>query len=118
MPIRHLLSWPNDEDPDKIKVLFKTGHTGDTSRPVSPANLPPIDTEAKLDLTEPNGIPESIPQKPSILSTMDIDSPVPHDDEIVSSPVQEDPRIHFVDLPRRLPKQDDIQSAFPTDHDT
>jgi hypothetical protein len=73
-----------------------------------------MDTEAKLDSTEPNGIPKSIPQKPSILSTVDIDSPVPHDDEIVSSPVQEDPRIHF-DLPHPPPKQDNIQSASPTD---
>jgi hypothetical protein len=109
---------PNDEDPDKIKVLFKTGHTADTSGPVSAANLPPMDTETKLDSMEPNGIPESIPQKPSILSTMDIDSTVPHADEIVSSPVQEDPRIQFVDLPRPPPKQDNIQSASPTDHDT
>jgi hypothetical protein len=114
LPNRHLLSCPNDEDPDKIKVLFKTGHTADTSSPVSPANLPSMDTEAKFDLTELNGIPESIPQKPSILSTMDIDSPVPHDDEIVSSPVQEDPRIHFVNLPRPLSKQDNIQIE-PTD---
>ena len=77
-----------------------------------------METEAILDSTESNGIPESIPQKPSISSTMDIDSPVPHDDEIVSSPVQEDPRIRFGDLPRPPTKQDTIQSASPTDHNT
>ena len=49
---------------------------------------------------------------------MDIDSPVPHDDEIMSSPAQEDTRIQFRDLPRPPPKQDNIQSASPTDHDT
>lgn len=73
--------------------------------------------EPKVPPAEPNGngIPGSIPQKPSLLSCASLDPLDTDQDEIVQSPVQEDfePRIQFVNLPHPPPTQEDSASTLP-----
>jgi len=118
-PIRHLSFLVDNEDPEKIKVLFNTGHPTDHMRPVPAANSPSMDAKANLNSTREKGLPDPIPQNPPLLSTLHINSPFLHQDEIVESPVQEDllPRIQFIDLPRPPQKQDNSEGTFPLNHD-
>ena len=111
----------NDQDPLKIEVQLQTAHPiKSKSRRVSPNDPPPSSKmEPKDSPTERNGngIPESIPQKPSLSSRASIDPLNVDQDEIVQSPVQEDfePRIQFGDLPRPPPTLGDSASTLPSD---
>lgn len=99
-------------DPNEIRVLFETARPTDTSRPVSPKYASIQDTDAKDNPSEANGVPGTIPHKPSLLSTIGINRPNEHGAEITESPIQEDfePRIQFADLPHP-PKQDNGQGT-------